>query len=273
MKISGTDLLAGAIFAISMLALLGPILHLSPTIPAAITLIGLGLYGMDVGWWQGRGSNAIMVWLNRRSPEYQQRVACHEAGHFLAAYLLDLPISSYGVADGINSAEPLTLNTEGNLFIGYNSVDYSAVDSLNTLARNASVNRSPISTDDLLSQKSLLQKLTTVAMAGIVAEELLCTGAAQGGNNDQQQLRHLVRYQTEMLGQNQTNYSLQERWAKLRARDLLRPHQSTLQILAATMQQKADLATCCHVIASSLNPVASQNQSTIEKNLVIKSSK
>ncbi|MFN7715571.1 MAG: hypothetical protein ACK5QS_08850 [Pseudanabaenaceae cyanobacterium] len=269
MKLSGSDLLAVAIFSISMLALLGPVLNLSPTIPAAIALIGLALYGMDVGWWQGRGSQAMMLWINRQSPEYQRRVACHEAGHFLAAYLLDLPISSYSTGTMIDgsAAEGQSLYTEGNLVIN-GMADLAASDGSNNDGSNTVAN-----SGDEVDQRSLLQKLTTVAMAGIVAEELLCEGTAQGGSTDYQQLRHLLRYQGTITHQTSTNYGLQERWAKLRARDLLRPHEATLQILATAMMQQASLAQCLTTLRAQLNRTTAQNPLIIEKNLVIPPSK
>jgi len=273
MKLSGSDLLAVAIFSISMLALLGPVLNLSPTIPAAISLIGLALYGMDVGWWQGRGSQAIMLWINRQSPEYQRRVACHEAGHFLAAYLLDLPISSYSTGAMIDESAAVgqSLYTEGNLVIN-GMADLAVNDRSNNDGSNTVVN-----SGDEVDQRTLLQKLTTVAMAGIVAEELLCPGTAQGGSTDYQQLRHLLRYQGTIAPQTspQTpiNYDLQKRWAKLRARDLLRPHEATLQILAIAMTQQASLDHCLTTLRTQLNGTTAQNPVIIEKNLAIPPSK
>ncbi len=217
---------------------------------------------MDVGWWQGRGSQAIMLWLNRQSTEYQRRVACHEAGHFLAAYLLELPISSYStrystvaMMDG-TPTNGQSLYTEGNLVIN-NVVD--------------------LATDTQQEQKSLLQKLTTVAVAGIVAEEMLCEGTAQGGSSDYQQLRQLLRYQENITPQTSVNYGLQERWAKLRARDLLRPHQSTLEALATVMNEKASLDQCLATLDTALKPQLnrppSPDPSIIEKNLVIQTLK
>ncbi|WP_228015802.1 hypothetical protein [Synechocystis salina] len=61
MSDSRLNLVAIAIFLMMMSALVGPIVHLSPAIPAVATLAILGIITADQISWQGRGTDFLSV--------------------------------------------------------------------------------------------------------------------------------------------------------------------------------------------------------------------
>ncbi|HEY9862140.1 MAG TPA: hypothetical protein V6D16_21780, partial [Candidatus Obscuribacterales bacterium] len=85
------NLIAISIFTVTMSSLLGPLVHLSPLIPAAAVVTLMGLVTVDRFAWQGTGGTLLVDWFARRSPAHCDRVIHHEAGHFLVAYLLNIP--------------------------------------------------------------------------------------------------------------------------------------------------------------------------------------
>ncbi|MEL6764287.1 MAG: ATP-dependent Zn protease, partial [Cyanobacteria bacterium J06607_6] len=89
------NLVAIAIFLTTMLSLLGPLVHITPEM-LGVTVAGLaGLLAIDRFGWQGLGGTLLIDWMAQRSPEYRQRIVQHEAGHFLAAHLLNIPVTDY----------------------------------------------------------------------------------------------------------------------------------------------------------------------------------
>ncbi|MCY7391166.1 MAG: ATP-dependent Zn protease, partial [Leptolyngbyaceae cyanobacterium CAN_BIN12] len=89
------NLVAISIFVITMSALLGPLVQLSPVVPAIATASVLGLAALDTLSWQGRGSTLMLDWLAGFSAEHRARIIRHEAGHFLVARQLDIPVTDY----------------------------------------------------------------------------------------------------------------------------------------------------------------------------------
>ena len=98
MNVTATDLLAIAIFTITMMSLVGTMVGLSPVVPSAIAISLLTSWGVDIGFFQGKFGAYAQEWLRARSPQYRERVSYHEAGHFLAAYVLGFKITSYAIA-------------------------------------------------------------------------------------------------------------------------------------------------------------------------------
>ncbi|MEL6130137.1 MAG: ATP-dependent Zn protease, partial [Cyanobacteria bacterium J06628_4] len=89
------NIIAISVFSVTMLILLGPLLSVSPEGLATVTAVLLGLVSIDQLGWQGRGGTLLVDWLSQRSPDYCDRIIRHEAGHFLTAYLLGIPIDAY----------------------------------------------------------------------------------------------------------------------------------------------------------------------------------
>lgn len=210
MSNTALNLLAIAIFTITMTVLTTPFTGISPLIPTGITVLALGLYGLDNGYNEGQGGATIINWIEARFPNHkdkQARILFHEAGHFLAAHLLGIKVVGYNLK--LNPKAPVPKSMLGV------EVDTSEV-SLNSLERYC-----------------------TVWMAGIAAEEYLYQDA-NGGADDLLKLRAAIA--------NTSNPDLEERWAKIRARNLIRVNIEAFTALAAKMQESAPVEECYQVI-------------------------
>ena len=227
MNVTATDLLAIAIFTITMMSLVGTMVGLSPVVPSAISISLLTSWGVDIGFFQGKFGAYAQAWLRARSSQYRERVSYHEAGHFLAAYVLGFKITSYAIAGivGRSLGEILSDNAfqgiEGGVEIEI--VDGSSFNNLNSNLNGNSIDR-----------------YSTVYMAGIAAEQLMCEGETEGGIDDRQRLRQLIA--------NLPHPMTQERWALLNAKSLLSDLRSALVVLASKMLTGATVEDCCQAI-------------------------
>lgn len=96
MEQTALNVIAISIFAMTLSVLLGPLFHISPFIPAVTTLSVLGLTTLDGLAWNGRGITILLDILS--GEQHRQRVIHHEAGHFLAAYFLGIPVTGYALS-------------------------------------------------------------------------------------------------------------------------------------------------------------------------------
>jgi hypothetical protein len=223
MNVTATDLLAIAIFTITMMSLVGTMVGLSPVVPSAIAISLLTSWGVDIGFFQGKFGAYAQAWLRARSPQYRERVAYHEAGHFLAAYVLGFKITSYAIAGIVGRSLGEILSD--NAFQGIEGgVEIEIVDgsSFNNLNGNS------------------IDRYSTVYMAGIAAEQLMCEGETEGGLDDRQRLRKVIA--------NLPHPMTQERWALLNAKSLLSDRRSVLVVLASKMLTGATVEDCCQAI-------------------------
>ncbi len=227
MNLTATDLLAIAVFTITMMSLVGTMVGLSPTVPAAIAISLLSLWGIDLGIWQGKLGAYFQVWLRARSPKYRERVTYHEAGHFLAAHLLGFQVTSYAIAGVVGKslgevlADENFQGMEGGVEIVIEAQDRPIPESLKQSVH-------------------WLDRFCTVAMAGIAAEQIMCEGETEGGMDDLQNLRKAIAHLP--------NPMTQERWALLNAKNLLSDRRDILIALAAKMQTGANVSDCCQII-------------------------
>jgi hypothetical protein len=225
MNVTATDLLAIAIFTITMMSLVGTMAGLSPIVPAAIAISLLGAWGIDIGFWQGKLGAYAQVWLRARSQKYRERVSYHEAGHFLVAHVLGFKVLSYAIAGVVGRSLGEILADE--TFTGIEGgVEIAIADVSENLAAN------------------LLDRYSTVYMAGIAAEQLMCEGETEGGLDDMQRLRQAISHLP--------NPMTQERWALLNARNLLSDRRSVLIALAEKMLNGAAVEDCCQTIEQEL---------------------
>lgn len=223
MNVTATDLLAIAIFTITMMSLVGTMVGLSPVVPSAIAISLLTSWGVDIGFFQGKFGAYAQAWLRARSPQYRERVSYHEAGHFLAAYVLGFKITSYAIAGIVGRSLGEILSD--NAFQGIEGgVEIEIVDgsSFSNLHGNS------------------IDRYSTVYMAGIAAEQLMCEGETEGGLDDRQRLRKVIA--------NLPHPMTQERWALLNAKSLLSDRRSALVILASKMLTGATVEDCCQAI-------------------------
>ncbi len=207
--------IAISVFGMTLSVLLGPLLHISPSLSAGVVLVGLSAVTLDGFQFQSLGLTLLLDSLARLSPRYQQRVLHHEAGHFLIAHLLDLPIEAYSLSvweafrngnaqqAGVLLKQPPNIVASGWL--------------------NANID-----------------KLCTVWVAGGIAEDLKY-GLTQGNEDDLQQLRQSL----SSLG---LNVRLHEEKAMRHARQLLRDNWQSYEALAAQMEKRQPIAECCRVV-------------------------
>lgn len=231
MNVTATDLLAIAIFTITMMSLIGTMVGLSPVVPSAIAISLLTSWGVDIGFFQGKFGAYAQAWLRARSPQYRERVSYHEAGHFLAAYILGFKITNYAIA-GIVGRSLGEILADSDFKGIEGGVEIEIVE--------RSLNASSSSNLNGNLNGNLIDRYSTIYMAGIAAEQLMCDGEPEGGIDDLQRLRQVIA--------NLPNPMTQERWALLNAKNLLSDRRSALVILASKMLTGATVEDCCQAI-------------------------
>ncbi|MDJ0702140.1 MAG: ATP-dependent Zn protease [Leptolyngbyaceae cyanobacterium MO_188.B28] len=215
------NLIAISVFAITMSSLLGPVIGVSPVAPAIATVGLLGLATLDRFGWEGRGGTILVNWVSGVSAEYRERVLRHEAGHFLAAHLLDIPVTDYTLSAW--EAWRRDLSGEGGVV-----VDAQALEA--ELTKGA-----------LSAQR--LDRYGIVWMAGTAAE-LIAYGTAEGGDDDRQTLQMLWR----QLNFPRSEYAVKQRWFTLQARTLIEKNWEAYEALTAAMENKASAEECRQII-------------------------
>ncbi|MGI0485656.1 ATP-dependent Zn protease [Pantanalinema rosaneae CENA516] len=208
-----------------MASLLGPIVHLSPLVPAIATAGALGIATLDTLSWQGQGATLLLDGIARFSAQYRTRIVHHEAGHFLVAHHLGIPITGYS----LSAWEAFRQGHQGQA-----GVQVDAQELEQTLRPGAA------------STTSVLDRYCTVWMAGIAAESLTY-GDVQGGKDDLQVLRAVLRQQ----GLTPTACDQAERWALLRAKTILKDQATAHATLVQAMAQRLPIEQCLQAIALS----------------------
>jgi hypothetical protein len=204
-----------SVFGMTLAVLIGPFLHIPPSLSAGVIFVGLGAVTFDSFRFQSLGLTLLLDTLARLSPRYQQRVLHHEAGHFLVAHLLDLPIQSY------------TLSV-------WEAFRQGNVDQCGVLLHQPS----NVAPPDWM--KSNIEKLCTVWVAGGVAEDLKY-GSIEGNEADLRQLR-------QSLSSLDLNPKLYTKQATRRARQLLQEHGQAYEALVSQMKMRQPITECCRVV-------------------------
>ncbi|MEM7761402.1 MAG: ATP-dependent Zn protease [Cyanobacteria bacterium P01_A01_bin.40] len=213
------NLIAIGVFLMTMTSLLGPIFQISPVVPAALTFGILSLATADTLSWNSRGVSLLLDLF--ASAEQRQRIVHHEAGHFLTAYFLGIPITGYT----LTAWEVLK---QGQLGRGGVSFDTKSL---------------TVKPFEFENMRLTLERFCTVWMAGIAAEKMVY-GNSQGGAEDRQQLKQALM----MAGLPEVGYNQKERWAQLQATNLLTRHQESYEALVEAMTQRASVEECYTVI-------------------------
>lgn len=209
------NLIAIGIFLMTMTSLLGPIFHIPPVVPAAITFGILSLATADTLSWNSRGVSLLLDLF--ASPQQRQRIIHHEAGHFLTAYFLGIPVTGYT----LNAWEVIKQGQLGRGGVGFDTEALTA---------------KPFEFEKM---RLTLERFCTVWMAGIAAEKMVY-GNSQGGAEDRQQLKQALM----MAGLPEIGYPQKERWAQLQAANLLTRHQQSYKALVEAMKQRASVEEC-----------------------------
>jgi len=155
------------------------------------------------GLLQGAASTAL---------QNKTRVSTHEAGHFLVAHLLGVPIEEY------------TLPTAGNVLKGKK-------------------------TGVVLEESDRIDAYTLAAlgMSGIAAE---CSqfGGSQGGIEDLSEVNRIAASPGGAGKRSQQDRKTIVRWGLMQALSLIKTHEEALKQLAAAMQRNASVEECGKVI-------------------------
>jgi hypothetical protein len=220
MSKTALNLIAISVFAMTLSTLLGPLFNLSPAVPAIATFTLLGIATLDNFTWQGQGGTLFLDWLASFSPQHRDRVIRHEAGHFLVAYLLDIPVTGYA----LSAWEAFQQGQRAQGGVQFDDAQLASQLQQGVLSAH------------------LLNRYGTVWMAGAVAETLVY-GNAEGGAEDREKLQIVLT----QLGR-AAAYPQQERALALQARTLLQAHWSAYEALAIALEQRADVAFCYRAI-------------------------
>ena len=226
MSKTALNLMAILVFAMTLSTLLGPLLNISPLVPAIATFCILGLATVDTLTWQGQGVNLLLDWFSGASPEYRARVVRHEAGHFLVAHLLGIPIANYA----LTAWEAFRQGQPGQGGVTFDDREFT----------------SDFQPGILSAQ--WLNRYGTVWMAGIAAETLIY-GNAEGGAEDRQKLQTMLI----QMGRPAAIYQQQERAFTLQARTLLQAHWPCYEALVTAMEKRTPVDECSRIISGHLN--------------------
>jgi hypothetical protein len=224
MSRTALNLTAISIFFITLSTLLGPLVHLSPAIPALATFTVLAIVTLDSFSWQGKGGTIFLDWIAGFSPEHRDRIIHHEAGHFLAAYLLEIPVTGYTLTawEAWRQGQP-----------GQGGVTFEDVELAEQLAMGK-----------IGTQK--LDRYCTIWMAGMAAEALVFNNA-EGGVDDRSKLKQVLAN----LGFSESVSQQKQRFYLLQAKNLLQENWSLYQVLVKAMEKRASVGDCQKAIAES----------------------
>ncbi|HEY9827493.1 MAG TPA: ATP-dependent Zn protease, partial [Stenomitos sp.] len=206
--------IALSLFGMTLFVLVGPFLNISPLWSVGTILLVLSAVTVDAFQFQSVGLTLLLDAIAQKLPPYRNRVVCHEAGHFLVATLLELPIETYtlSVWEAMRQDVP-----------HYGGVVLQTPDG-----------------DSTEWLKANIEKLCAVWVAGGIAEELTY-GSSQGDADDLQQLRQTLK----RLG---LSLNLYEQKAKRLARQLLQTQQASFQALIPKLAARDSVSECCQVI-------------------------
>lgn len=221
MKQTSLNLIAISIFVVTMSALLGPLINLSPVVPASVTFFLLGLGTLDAFAFQSQGVTIFVDWLGGASSQTRDRILHHEAGHFLVACLMDIPISGYA----LNAWEAFKQGQTAQGGVRFNDQELWV-----------QLQKGQISAQ-------LLDRYCMVWMAGVAAEDFRYDHAV-GGQED----RGKIRAVWTQLRRPLSEATLKERWATLQAKTLIENHQSAYEALVEAMAKRTPVEECYRMI-------------------------
>ena len=243
------NLLSISVFAFVLLSLVGPLVNISPAFTATLTAAIAGIFAIDRFAAKGAGGNLLIDLVSSQSSEYRQRIIHHEAGHFLVAHLLGIPIQSYT----LSAWESIRAGLPG---LGGVIVDTTVIaPTLSTVKPSIEPAVNPTATDKASANGTTapiplrqLNQYCIVWMAGIAAEKRTY-GSAQGGLDDELRLQQLWQ-QIPPNARATANPSTQTRWALLQAETLIEKHPYAYDALVTAMTQRQPVQTCIQEIES-----------------------
>jgi hypothetical protein len=223
MSQTALNLIAISIFLMTLSVLLGPLLNISPTVPAIATFMILGIATLDSFSLQGKGGSLILDWIAGFSKEHRDRIIHHEAGHFLVAHLLGIPVTGYT----LSAWEAWKQGQSGQGGVSFDDGE---------LASELEVGK---------ISAQILDRYCTVWMAGIAAENLVFQNA-EGGSDDRLKLAEVLT----KLGFSGISIQQKQRFHALQAKTLLQENWLSYKALVEAMQQRASVVDCQSAIDS-----------------------
>ncbi|MBK1986391.1 ATP-dependent Zn protease [Sphaerospermopsis aphanizomenoides BCCUSP55] len=217
MNQTAINLIAISVFLMTLSTLLGPLIHLSPTIPA-LTMVGfLGIATLDNFSFQGKGGTIVLDWLAGFSPAYRERIIHHEAGHFLVAHLSGILVTGYTLSawEAWKQGQP----GQGGVILEDSEIA-------------AQLEKGKISV-------SMCDRYCNIWMAGIAAETLVFN-SAEGGGDDKAQLNQFL----QALGFAENVFEQKQRFHLLQAKNLIQENWDSYQALVAAMRRGATVIDC-----------------------------
>jgi hypothetical protein len=208
------NLVAICIFGMTLSSLVAPLVRVSSTIPILIIFAIVVITTVDGLLLKSILATLVLDAIAGTSPAYRQRIVHHEAGHFLVAYLLGIPITGYTLSAWESFRQGRS--AQGGVMFAPPPTDISS---------------------------QLLQQYCTVWMAGIAAEKLMYD-RAEGGSEDRQKLRGILF----IAGNQQQEIVRQENSAALQAKTLIQTHWEAYQAVVIKMSERATVDDCCQEI-------------------------
>jgi len=217
MSTTSLNIIAIVIFSVTALSLCGPLLHISPTIPALTTLGLMGMVTIDTLAWSGQGGTLVVDWFSRRSVAYRERILHHEAGHFLVATLLGIPVTGYALSawDAFQQGQP----GRGGVCFADQALEVE------------------LTTGQL--SEATIDRYCRVWLAGAAAEQLVF-GSVEGAGDDRQKVAWLLN----RCGYSAPQRKTKETWAARQAKSLIEQHRDTYDRLVVLFREKAPLDRC-----------------------------
>jgi hypothetical protein len=208
------NLVAICIFGMTLSSLVAPLVRVSSTIPILMIFGIVVITTVDGLILKSILATLVLDAIAGTSSAYRQRIIHHEAGHFLVAYLLGIPITGYTLSAWESFRQGRS--AQGGVIFAPPQTDISS---------------------------QLLQQYCTVWMAGIAAENLMYD-RAEGGSEDRQKLRGILF----IAGNQQQEIVRQENSAALQAKTLIQTHWEAYQAVAVKMSERATVDDCCQAI-------------------------
>jgi hypothetical protein len=208
------NLVAICIFGMTISSLVTPLINVPSTIPIAIIAAIIAGTTLDNFFLNSTIATLIVDAIAGTKDAHRQRIVHHEAGHFLVAYLLDIPITGYTLSAWESLRQGRS--AQGGVMFAPPQADISS---------------------------RLLEQYCTVWMAGIAAEKLVYD-RSEGGGEDRQKLRGVLF----VAGKQQQEIVRQENAATLQAKTLIQTNWDAYQALVTAMHDRVPVAACCQQI-------------------------
>jgi hypothetical protein len=208
------NLVAICVFGMMISSLVIPLVNISSTVPIVIIFAIFVGATVDNFFLKSTLATLVLDAIAGTKSAYRLRIIQHEAGHFLVAYLLGIPITGYTLSawESVKQGNP----AQGGVIFAPPPTDIST---------------------------QLLQQYCTVWMAGIAAEKLIYA-RSEGGSEDRQKLRGVLF----LAGKQQQVIVQQENLATLQAKTIIQTNWDAYQALVIAMSSRTTVADCCEQI-------------------------